>query len=54
MAHEEECCGVFGVEKKPSFDEIRIVGKKTYAFLDSEGFKMEGEDPGFLYNNWLG
>ena len=48
MAHEEECmCLAFGVGKEnPSLDEIRIVGKQVYAFLDSEGFEMGwDEDP---------
>ena len=48
MAHEEKAmCLGFGIGKEnTSLDEIRIVGKQVYAFLDSEGFEMGwDEDP---------
>ena len=48
MAHEEECmCLAFGVGKEnPSPDEIRIVGKELFDFLESQGFELAwDEDP---------
>ena len=47
-AHEEECmCLGFGIGKEsPSLDEIGLIGKEVYSFLESEGFEMGwDEDP---------